>query len=559
MKILIVDDNRLNITMTSTYCRNWGHTVVTAINGAEAVERYLADKPDLILMDVMMPIMDGFEATSRIRLLSEPNWVPIILLTALDNDEDLVRGVASGADDYLTKPVNFTILREKIRIMQRIATIQGQLTESLSRLEDYRDKAEEERHLAAHVMDRIVRFGQIDDDLVHHHLIPALNFSGDVVAWARTPGDDLHVLLGDATGHGLAAALSVMPVTEVFYGMTAKGFPIPRIADEINRKIRRLMPRERFVAAVLASVQFATRTIQIWNGGCPAALFLDQSGEVIRTWPSLHPPLGILPEDAFSAEVDVYQWSGEGQLLMCSDGLLEAEDQDGVAFSLWGLVNALEGVNSNGRIEQILMALHAHLAGGAQGDDVSLVTVDCPDRHIQLAEARPSQRRYVGEAGSWCLKLCLSPHEFRQIDVLPFLLDWCHQTGLDEHRLSKLFVVIAELYNNALDHGLLQLDSRLKAGIDGFEHYIRLRGERLAQLQEGHITLELSVVEFDEVPAIRVQVIDSGSGFDHTAISKGLTDSERPSGRGLALIQNLCRQVSFQRNGSDVTAIFPLD
>jgi len=170
MKILVVDDNVTNLEIISAYCEKWGHHVLTALDGARALESCRVESPDLILMDVVMPVMDGFEATTKIRKLMGRNWVPIILLTALDRDQDLVKGIESGADDYLTKPINFTVLREKVRVMERISSIQGQLSESLKRLQDYqgqlseslkrlqdyRDRAEEESRLAAHVMGRIL-------------------------------------------------------------------------------------------------------------------------------------------------------------------------------------------------------------------------------------------------------------------------------------------------------------------------------------------------------------------------------------------------------------------
>ncbi|CAK0779001.1 two-component system, HptB-dependent secretion and biofilm response regulator [Gammaproteobacteria bacterium] len=557
MKILIVDDHRLNLVTASTYCRTWGHSVVTAMDGAQAVERYQAERPDLILMDVMMPVMDGFEAMARIRQLAEPHWVPIILLTALGEEVDFVRGITSGADDYLTKPVNFTILREKIRVMERIATIQGQLTESLVGLRDYRDKAEEERHLAAHVMDRIVGFGQENDDLVDYRIIPALNFSGDLVACARTPAGDLHVALADATGHGLAAALSVMPTIEVFYGMTEKGFPISRIAIEMNRKIRRLMPRERFVAAVLVSVEFSSNTLSVWNGGCPAALFVNQAGEVLRTFSSVHPPLGILVDTAFSAALEVYQWPVSGQLLMCSDGLLEAEDSQSTPFGMAGLTHILLKTQPHDRLNRIIAALHHHLGEAPQLDDVSLVVLECQDTCPLVAEPHPHSLPVTHDTGQWHLTLRLGHKEVRGIDVLPFLLDWCRQAGLEEHQLSNFFVILAELYNNAVDHGLLGLDSRIKNGTDGFERYINLRTERMAALSEGYITIDLSIVK-ERFPMLRVRVMDSGPGFNYAAYGHIIDNDHIPFGRGIVLVRHLCRKVEFRGRGNEVVAYYPL-
>ena len=555
-----MDDNRLNVVTTSTYCRTWGHSVVTAMDGAQAVERYQIERPDLILMDVMMPVMNGFDATARIRTLAGSNWVPIILLTALGSEENLVQGIASGADDYLTKPVNFTILREKIRVMERIATIQGQLTESLAGLQEYRDKAEEERVLAAHVMDRIVGFGQENDELVSYRIIPALNFSGDLVASARTPAGDLHVILADATGHGLAAALNIIPMIEVFYGMTEKGFPISRITTEMNRKIRRLMPRERFVAAALVSVEFSSNTISVWNGGCPAALFANENGEVLRTFASMHPPLGIMVDSTFSADLEVYQWTTPGKLMMCSDGLLEAEDPQGIPFGSAGLTRALLSTPSSTWLDNILAALHRHLGSAPQIDDVSLVSLECRDLSSVVTPdiSVHSPQQVIYDIGQWYLGVRLGHKEIRNIDVLPFLLDWCRQAGLDEYHLGNFFVIIAELYNNALDHGLLGLDSRIKIeSEDGFERYIRLRTERLQSLESGRISVDLSIVK-ERFPALRIRLVDSGPGFDHAVYGRTISNDYVPFGRGIALVRHLCQRVEFRGRGNEVIAYYPL-
>lgn len=376
MKILLVDDSTFNVNIVANACRKWNHSIITASNGIEALDRYQNEAPDLVLMDVLMPIMDGFEATIRIRAMQESRWVQIILLTSLDTDKDLVQGIESGADDYITKPINFTVLREKIRVMERIATMQKQLNSSLIALQNYHAKAEEERMLATRVMERIIKLGQVNDSLVNYQIIPAFNFSGDLVAHAYTPSGNLHVALADATSHGLAAALNVLPIAEIFYSMTAKNFSIAALAKEMNTKIRLLMPRERFVAGVLVEIDFNQHLLKIWNGGCPAVLLVNQSGEVIHNFLSEHPPLGILSENSFSDDLQIHPWlNDEGQLLMCSDGLLEAENLMGVPFGLNGLISTILGLPPTERLDRIMAILKQHLTTAPQLDDISLLTI----------------------------------------------------------------------------------------------------------------------------------------------------------------------------------------
>ena len=116
MKILVVDDEDLLVKGIRFNLQNDGYEVVTGSNGLEAIERTRIDDPDLIILDVMMPEMDGLTACAKIREFSN---VPIILLTAKTTDMDKLMGFDQGADDYLTKPFNILELKARIRALLR--------------------------------------------------------------------------------------------------------------------------------------------------------------------------------------------------------------------------------------------------------------------------------------------------------------------------------------------------------------------------------------------------------------------------------------------------------
>ncbi len=121
---MTVDDNRTNLQILQVFLKKLGHEAIPAENGEVAVAKYHEHKPDLILMDIMMPVMDGLEATRQIRAQPSERWVPIIFLSALDRDENLVGGLEAGGDDYLSKPINFVVLEAKMRSMQRTLRLQ---------------------------------------------------------------------------------------------------------------------------------------------------------------------------------------------------------------------------------------------------------------------------------------------------------------------------------------------------------------------------------------------------------------------------------------------------
>lgn len=128
MKILVVDDTRLNLAMITRFVERMGGTPLQADNGHEAIEIFRREKPDIVLLDVIMPDIDGFEVATRMRQLEDPSeWTPIIFLSAMTSDEDLEKGIAAGGDDYLYKPVSEVVLGAKIRAMQRIIQMRTSL------------------------------------------------------------------------------------------------------------------------------------------------------------------------------------------------------------------------------------------------------------------------------------------------------------------------------------------------------------------------------------------------------------------------------------------------
>src|SRR3989338_5424091 len=282
LKILIADDNSINRTILSTLTKKMGHQPVHAEDGIQAVDLFKQEQPDLVLMDVMMPGMDGKEATSRNNELSDGRWIPIIMVTALDDDEDLIRGLEAGADDYLTKPINGRVLTTKINAIERVLELQRQVASKTRELEHYYFAAEEEKRIASHIMQNMTAAEGLHDPALECWLSPAEACSGDLIAAARTPGGVLHVMLGDGTGHGLLAALNILPLPQIFHAMTANGYGVGSIAAEMNFKLKNLVPPDRFIAFTLASIDPYDRVVDVLNGGNPDAWLIDNQGTLLH-------------------------------------------------------------------------------------------------------------------------------------------------------------------------------------------------------------------------------------------------------------------------------------
>jgi diguanylate cyclase (GGDEF)-like protein len=132
MKILLAEDSRANQMLICSYIEDFGHQVIAVGDGLAAIDAFINDRPDLVLMDVSMPELDGFAATEKIcEITSQANdWVPIIFLSGLTQPEDIAKGISVGGDDYLTKPIDPIILEAKLNAMTRISEMRHQLNEA---------------------------------------------------------------------------------------------------------------------------------------------------------------------------------------------------------------------------------------------------------------------------------------------------------------------------------------------------------------------------------------------------------------------------------------------
>jgi len=129
LSILIAEDSPVDRMLLSTIVAKQGHRVLTAADGLEAVQLFEREKPQLVLMDALMPVMDGFEAARRIKQLAGDELVPIIFLTSLTEHQALVSCLEAGGDDFIAKPYNPIILEAKIQAMHRLRRLQATVLE----------------------------------------------------------------------------------------------------------------------------------------------------------------------------------------------------------------------------------------------------------------------------------------------------------------------------------------------------------------------------------------------------------------------------------------------
>jgi DNA-binding response OmpR family regulator len=136
-RILIVDDEPFNVDYLEQELEDLGYETISAGNGKEAIDRVATDPPDLILLDVMMPVMDGFAACRVLKGNEETRLIPIVIMTALDGIDDRIKGIEAGADDFLTKPVNPRELIARIHTALKLKHAVDRKLGELSKIKDH--------------------------------------------------------------------------------------------------------------------------------------------------------------------------------------------------------------------------------------------------------------------------------------------------------------------------------------------------------------------------------------------------------------------------------------
>jgi CheY-like chemotaxis protein len=557
LKILVVDDSNTNRQLLAAMLNKMGYRPILAVDGRDALAQCELCLPDLVLMDVAMPEMSGFDVVRLMRRRFDV-WVPIIFLSANTSNQDVVEGLRAGGDDYLFKPVNYEILQAKIQIFQ-------DRLEQNQRLLDYRERIEDETDTAREFIKQLTALDKINDPLVRFFLKPAENFSGDLIAVARMPDDCLHVLLADSAGHGLTAALAVIPITQPFYQMTAKGFDIPAIVREINKRVREYLPLPRFVAASLMSFNPKTGIIQLWNGGCPPVLLLSDDGEdVVHRFTSRHLPLGVVGDGEFDAGLEYYKLTDQpGHLLLCSDGATELRMGDNLALEYSGLLAGAKSSYEDNLFDRIIDVIEDELDDLPPADDIAMIMVDCalPVKEVRQESKSVAWQSEVEGCGLggfgkpvWEFSLTLTAQQLKRLDVVPFLLNVTGQ--IEGGRADgKLFLVLSELFNNALDHGVLKLDSRMKNQQEGMELYFETRAARLAELEQGQVVMHLEKMGCAPCACMKISMTDSGDGFefaDHRI--SDVDNNEQRHGRGIALLDMMCKSLQYYAHGTEVVA-----
>jgi CheY-like chemotaxis protein len=552
LNILIADDNQSDRMILCAIVRKMGHLVCEAADGNEAIEQYIQQKPDIILLDVIMPNLNGQQAAKAIKALAGEDMVPIIFLTSLQEASDLATCLESGGDDFMSKPYNKIILQAKINAFSRMLKMHNTLQKQRDVIRENNDHMRHEQQVARAVYDNVAHSGCLDLPNIKHLLSPFSIFNGDVLLAARKPSGSIHILLGDFTGHGLPAAIGAMPLAEIFYGMTAKGFLMADILREINLKLKRILPVGYFCCTCMVNLSFRRKELEVWMGGLPDFGLYQQSTGTIERVKSSHLPLGVLSSQAFDAETKVFDFLPGDKFYMWSDGIIEARNADSELFGEDRLFSIFEHKDSDQYFDKIINDVNEFVGESGRDDDTTLLELSMVEESvIGKVDIDLSSGAITGPT-NWSMTYTLRDNTLRSFNPLPVMLNILNDVPALRNLSGQLYTLMAELFSNALEHGVLGLSSELKNSAEGFSEYYRLRSDALKVLSDAFVKFEFDLRPTADGGKLTITVEDSGEGFDYSHISPDSDKNIAYCGRGIPLIYSLCDSLTYLEKGNKV-------
>jgi serine phosphatase RsbU (regulator of sigma subunit) len=372
--ILIVDDTPLNIGVISGALKDSYKTKV-ATNGEKALALASAEeKPDLILLDIMMPGMDGYEVCSRLKADPVTSEIPVIFLTGQTSAEDETRGFEVGAVDYVHKPFSPAVVKARVRSHILLREARAQLASQLLALNTELEMARQiQLSILPHSIPRLAGL-----DIAAHYL-PMTSVAGDFYDFIQIDDKHIGILIADVSGHGLPSALIASMLQVALTGQTAHATEPGKVLVGLNRAFCGKFTRN-FVTAAYVYVDLENNLMRYAGAGHPPMLqWRNSTGKATQLLEN-GLVLGIIEEASYEA-LEFLLEPGD-RYVLCTDGILEAANSAQEQFGADRLMSFLKN-HKHLEAEPFSQTLLDDLAGWSnqavdqgQQDDITLLVID---------------------------------------------------------------------------------------------------------------------------------------------------------------------------------------
>ena len=366
--ILIVEDNPESLDILQTRLRAHDYETITAVNGEAGLAMARDKQPDLILLDIMMPKMDGLEVCRRLKGDPSLPFMPIILVTAKADSKDIVAGLEAGGDEYLTKPVDHAALVARVKSMLRIKSLHDKVIEQSAQLKIQLKTATKIQSLFWPNIPELEAGGHI-----WAVSVPASYVGGDLYDVITLPDNSLLAYAADVSDKGVPAALIMAALSTKIRSEARIQSEVDKLLETVNNSMYNLISEEGFFATiVLVRYWPHSGKMQLSLAGHLQPLWIVESS--VGNLPKLNGiSLGITP-DVHYEKKEILLSPGESVLLF-TDGIIEAENENNELFGNDRLVGYIKDTKGPPWGERLLDEIRSWSKNAKTNDDLTLLEI----------------------------------------------------------------------------------------------------------------------------------------------------------------------------------------
>ncbi len=519
-KILVVDDEPLNINILVELLKD-KYKMMAAKNGKQALKAARsANKPDLILLDIMMPDMDGYEVCSILKEDSMTKDIPIMFVSAMNEDSDETKGFELGAVDYITKPISPTILQARVHTHLSLTQQASELKEAHALIQQQQKRMQDELNVARDIQLSMVpkHFPTFDAIDIFARLEPAREIGGDLYDAFMIDSESLCLCVGDVSGKGAPAALFMAMTKTLIKSYASSDLSTASIMTRVNDELCENNDENLFVTVFLSILNVNTGELKFTNAGHNYPYIIKDDKSLV-TLKQKHGPIVAAMEGLIYKESTI-TLDKDDTLFLFTDGVTEAMNIDEELYGEQRLEDFLfksDVKDVKTTINTLVDDIYLYENGSAQTDDITMLSCYYSGQNI-IASTEISVVNI-----------------FENIEkIVEHFDDFCTANSIPMPVNQKINLSLDDLVNNIISYGYR----------DDLEHVIDIQ----FKLFENRLMV---LVEDDGVPF---------NPFDSDGADITLSIDDRDiGGLGIHLIKKLMSSCNYQRKANKNVVVLTMD
>lgn len=526
-KILVVDDERFNINVLSDLLKP-NYKIMAAISGKQALKAAQSgNPPNLILLDVMMPEMDGYEVCKQLKADEKTRNIPVIFVTAMGQETDEEKGFAVGAVDYITKPISAPIVEARVKTQIELQQSMADIQDAYAIINAQKERMQDELNIGKEIQlsmlpQEFPAYPERQEFSIFGSMHAAREVGGDFYDFFFIDEDRLCVCIGDVSGKGVPAALFMAITKVLIQSRTADDISTASILTHVNDEISKNNEATMFITVFLGIINVQTGEMTYTNAGHNPSFIKREDRELERLTDLHGPVVGAIDGIAYKeGQANLHQ---HDLLFMYTDGVTEAMDPGRNLYNEGRLVEVLksEYESPEDLIAQVEVSVREFENGAEQADDITMLAFLYCKEPVDVARA------------SFSITI---PNQLSEIDTVNDQFEaFAERHEISFKVITRMKMVFDELINNTISYGYKD-DDEHEIAID-----IDLYGERL-----------MTTITDDGIPF-------NPFAQDKPDTSLSLEDRDI-GGLGIHLVKNTMDEYSYKRgiDKNQVTLIKYLD